>query len=292
MRPKLSVVIGTYNRRLFLERTLESLRPELEDVAAEVFVIDGGSSDGTIEWLVRQRDVIAIVQHNRGEWRGRAIPRKSWGYFVNLGFKAASGEYVGMLSDDCLVIPGAMQAGMDLFDRAREARNIGAVAFYWRNWPEQKPYWVGLTLGRRLFVNHGLYLRDALKDVGFADDETYSFYHADGDLCLKLWESGYEVIDSPHSYVEHYSHANEEVRAENLAVQQSDWANYHAKWTHLADPDEDWIEREFDDPARTAERLWADIASGTSRGLPPVAATVTRARSSLVRLARRWHWLP
>jgi len=51
-------------------------------------------------------------------------------------------------------------------------KRIGAVAFYWRTWPEQKDYWVGLTLGGRMFVNHGPYLRSALEAVGYAAAET------------------------------------------------------------------------------------------------------------------------
>src|SRR5688572_14235075 len=101
----LSVVIGSYNRRRFLELTLESVREELAGSAHEIIVVDGGSQDGTVDWLTRQRDVIAVVQHNRGTWRGRPLERRSWGYFMNLGFKLAQGKYICMLSDDCLLVP-------------------------------------------------------------------------------------------------------------------------------------------------------------------------------------------
>src|SRR5712691_1184238 len=82
-----SVVIGSFNRLAFLKNTLTSVRSELEGLDHEILVVDGGSSDGSVRWLVRQKDVITIVQHNRGEWQGTPIERRSWGYFMNLGVR-------------------------------------------------------------------------------------------------------------------------------------------------------------------------------------------------------------
>lgn len=258
-RPLVSVVIGSYNRLRYLRSTIESVRRELEDVAHEIIVVDGGSNDGSLEWLVGQKDAITIVQHNRGEWNGEPIERKSWGYFMNLPFRAASGKYVCMLSDDCLVVPGAIVNGVAVFEHELAAeRNVGAVAFYWRNWPKQKTYWVGLTFGNRLFVNHGLYLKTALEQVGYVDEESYSFYHADGDLSLRLWEAGYICIESPTSFIEHAAHVNKRVRAGNLARQQEDWRTYTERWGRLGDPEQDWKEVAFEDPNRTAARYWGN----------------------------------
>jgi len=258
-KPSVSVVIGTYNRLSYLKATVATVRDELEKLPSEVIVVDGGSSDGTMEWLIEQKDIITIVQHNRGKWNGKPIERKSWGYFMNLGFKAAQGKYICMLSDDCLVIPSTIKQGVDAADaKIASGDKLGAVAFYWRNWPEQKNYWVGLTFGSRIFVNHGLYLNAALQAVGYADEDRYSFYHADGDLCLRLWEAGYICIDSPNSYIEHRSDANEAVRSTNLETQQKDWATYTSKWQTLGVPDKDWLEKDFVDKHHTAEKYWEE----------------------------------
>lgn len=253
--PEVSVVIGTYERLRFLRATLESVRDELAGVAHEILVIDGGSGDGTIRWLTAQKDVISVVQHNRGKWRGREIERRSWGYFMNLGFKAASGRYVCMLSDDCLVIKGAITAGL----RVADETGAGAIAFYWRDFPVDERYKVGVTWGGRLFVNHGLYLRSALEQVGFIDEETFAFYHADGDLALRLAEAGHPCVDSKESFVEHYADANPTVRASNLDRQQTDWQAYSARWAALGEPDRPWLEREHSDEHETARRYWGPL---------------------------------
>ena len=86
-----SVVIGTYNRKNSLKKTIETLRDELDSAPfkSEIIIVDGGSTDGTLNWLKKQKDAITIIQHNRGKWRGIQIERRSWGYFMNLGFKCA-----------------------------------------------------------------------------------------------------------------------------------------------------------------------------------------------------------
>jgi glycosyltransferase involved in cell wall biosynthesis len=256
-KPAVSVVIGTYNRIKFLKSTIETVRVELESAPHEIIVIDGGSTDGTAEWLILQKDVITIIQHNRGEWQRKPIERKSWGYFMNLGFRAASAKYICMLSDDCLVVPGAIKNGIKLFDsKLAASKRVGAVAFYWRNWPEQQKYWVGLAFGDRMFVNHGLYLKTVLEEIDYIDADTFVFYHADGDLCLRLADAGYSCVDSPDSYIEHYSDANTEVRASNMEQQKVDWKAYEKRWHKLGAPKEDWVEQTHDDQTKTAEKYW------------------------------------
>lgn len=253
-----SIVIGSYNRKKYLQLAIESIRKELERsrLAAEIIVVDGGSTDGSVAWLTKQQDIVSIIQHNRGVLRGKPVERRSWGYFMNLGFKCAQGKYVCMLSDDCLVVPGAIGNGVSLFEeRLAGGEKVGAIAFYWRNWPEQENYWVGLTFGDRMFVNHGLYLKRALEAVGYIDEDSYSFYHADGDLCLRMWDQGYACIDSPESFIEHHAHANEAVRAENLEQQQLDWHRYEATWGCLGRPEKDWLELSFKDPANTVRQF-------------------------------------
>ncbi|MEW6696874.1 MAG: FkbM family methyltransferase [Bacillota bacterium] len=257
-KPLISVVLGTYNRLAFLKLTIESIRKEVVNIPHEIIVIDGSSTDGTLEWLIQQKDILTLVQHNRGEWQGKPIQRKSWGYFMNLGFKCAQGKYICMLSDDCLLLPGAIINGYTLFENElNKGEKLGAAAFYWRNWPTDKKYVVLLTLGNKMFVNHGMFLKQALEDVGYVDEETYLFYHADGDLCLKMWQQGYRCIDSPDSYVEHFNHANLPVRKSNYTMQPADWRNYLLKWsTVFYDPVkkniDGTLEKEFVDVHETA----------------------------------------
>lgn len=266
-RPLFSVVIGSYNRGRLLQHAIESVRENATFARHEIIVIDGGSTDGSLNWLLEQKDIITIVQHNRGEFRGKPIERRSWGYFMNLGFKAAQGKYVFMLSDDCILLPGAIERGVAVFEeRLARRKKVGGVAFYFRNWPGEHEYYVQRTLGGKLMVNHGLFLREALESVGWVDEDHYLFYKADGDLCLRLWQAGYEIIDAPGAFVEHYFDANEAVRLQNNATLEQDKRTYAARWKRLAllskaNQNMGKISVSFDDPKRTAELKFGAVES-------------------------------
>ncbi|OGZ22739.1 MAG: hypothetical protein A3A08_01795 [Candidatus Nealsonbacteria bacterium RIFCSPLOWO2_01_FULL_41_9] len=264
-KPKISVVFGSYNRLKYLKYTLQTVREELADFPHEIIIIDGGSTDGATNWLAQQKDVITIIQHNRGIFNGKPIERRSWGYFMNLGFKCAQGKYICMLNDDCLVIPNAIKNGYQLFEqKLAEGKKIGAMAFYLRNWPDETPYKIQYALDGKMDVNYGLFLKSALEEVGYIDEDLYQFYYAGSDLCLKLIQKGYDCIDSPESFIEHYKHANIALRKTNKKFGNSDLQNYIEKWRDIyhenVTANNTVQERIFNDTADTV-RLFRKIGS-------------------------------
>lgn len=57
-----AVVMGTYNRLPLLQKAVASVRWAVGALSYEVIVVDGGSTDGTREWLGEQGDVVVIQQ--------------------------------------------------------------------------------------------------------------------------------------------------------------------------------------------------------------------------------------
>lgn len=283
MTPKISFVIGSFNRRQFLAATLESIREDAKGYQWEAIVVDGGSTDGAVEYLASQKDIITIVQHNRGTWRGKPLPRRSWGYFINLGFRCAQGRIVCMLSDDCLIIPGSIRSALQTYEFACQVgRKVGGVAFYFRDWPHEKRYKVHRSFGRRLVINHGFYTKEALLAVGYADEDNYGFYCADGDLSLRIWESGYEILDCPNALVEHHAHAPERSSHSSKEQYRKDVAYSRKRWQQLISNgggfESDWPTIAFVDLHDTAARF---PSSGT------LAQTRWKAFKRMMTLARK-----
>jgi glycosyltransferase involved in cell wall biosynthesis len=103
--PKISIITPSYNQGSFLEETILSvLNQTYQNI--EYIVIDGGSSDDSVEILKKYNSQISY-------W----ISEKDCGQAdaINKGLHIATGEYVGWLnSDDCL-LPDATKTVVDIF---------------------------------------------------------------------------------------------------------------------------------------------------------------------------------
>lgn len=98
--PLVSVVIVSYNQREFLEAAIRSVL-EQDHPRVELVVVDGASTDGSVEILERYRDRIAklIVERDRGQSDA-----------LNKGFSHVRGEICNWLCSDDLLLPGALSA--------------------------------------------------------------------------------------------------------------------------------------------------------------------------------------
>lgn len=231
---KVSIVLGSYNREQFLKKTIKSIRNNNFNREYEIIVVDGGSSDGSLDYLVKQKDIITIIQHNHGTWQGKTLKRKSWGYFMNLAFKSASGKYICMVSDDCILPENLIENGLLEFDKQQGGNKIiGGIAFYFRDWPLERKYKVHYTYGDRLAINHGIYSKQALEDVGYIDEEEFQFYSADGDLSLRIWDKGYTIIKSKNCFIEHHAHAPARMTHSKKNQYEKDIAAGKKRWKKL-----------------------------------------------------------
>jgi glycosyltransferase involved in cell wall biosynthesis len=89
--PKISVITPSFNSIHTIRETIESVRAQ--DYACwEHIVVDGGSSDGTVDVLREYRDVRWISEKDEGHYHA-----------MNKGIAMATGEIVNILNaDDCL----------------------------------------------------------------------------------------------------------------------------------------------------------------------------------------------
>ncbi|MBM9594006.1 glycosyltransferase family 2 protein [Roseitranquillus sediminis] len=95
----ISIIIPSFNQAQFLERTLSSVLDQA--VPVEVIVVDGGSTDGSVDILGRYR-------HRLAYWVSE--PDRGQTHAINKGMARATGEIRAYLNSDDLLLPGALEA--------------------------------------------------------------------------------------------------------------------------------------------------------------------------------------
>jgi glycosyltransferase involved in cell wall biosynthesis len=96
---KISIVTPSFNQCHFLRLTLDSVLSQQGDFQLELLVMDGGSTDGTVELLqsVRDHRLTWVSESDRGQTDA-----------LCKGLARATGDVVGWLNSDDLYAPGAL----------------------------------------------------------------------------------------------------------------------------------------------------------------------------------------
>jgi glycosyltransferase involved in cell wall biosynthesis len=96
--PRISIVMPSFNQAPFIERSILSVLNQ-QDSNLQLIVIDGGSTDGTVE-ILRKYEAHLI-------WRSE--PDKGQSDALNKGLALADGEIAGWQNSDDVYFPGALK---------------------------------------------------------------------------------------------------------------------------------------------------------------------------------------
>jgi glycosyltransferase involved in cell wall biosynthesis len=119
--PKISIVTPSFNQGAYIEQTLLSVinqgYPHVEHI-----VVDGSSTDDTLQTLDRYRDRLAHVISE---------PDNGQGHAINKGMACATGEILTWLNSDDMLAPGALASVALAFD-TNQADMIAGICLLYR----------------------------------------------------------------------------------------------------------------------------------------------------------------
>src|ERR671923_1873401 len=111
--PRLSVITPALDQARYIRDTLDSVASL--PFEHEHIVIDGGSTDGTVQ-LLRERDDPALV------WTSE--PDRGQTDAVNKGLLRARGEYVGWINADDEYVPEGVVRAVDRLDSRADVQAV------------------------------------------------------------------------------------------------------------------------------------------------------------------------
>jgi GT2 family glycosyltransferase len=217
---KLSVVILNYNVRYFLEQCIRSVQTAIENLDAEIIVIDNDSKDDSCQMVKTHFPNVALIENNENVGFSKAN---------NQAVAVAKGEYICILNPDTAVAKDTFKQALKY---SESIENIGALGVYLmdgtgnylpeskRNLPTPKvsllkltgftqKYYanqlretdkgeVGVLVGAFMLLKKSIY-----NEVG-GFDEDYFMYGEDIDLSYKITQAGYKNHYLGSTTVLHY----------------------------------------------------------------------------------------
>ncbi|MGB8167987.1 MAG: glycosyltransferase, partial [Chthoniobacteraceae bacterium] len=104
---KVSIVTVSFNSARTIEETIQSVLSQ-EGIEIEYIIVDGASRDGTAEIIRRYEKKLAwwVSEPDRGQVDA-----------LNKGFAHATGEVLGFLNADDVMLPGALKQACARFTK-------------------------------------------------------------------------------------------------------------------------------------------------------------------------------
>lgn len=187
----ISIVTGTLNRLEYLPKLIQNTVDSNKNL--ELVLVDGGSEDGTIEYLKElNHPKIKFIEVGH---------RSNYPHYMNLGIRFSSYEIICQWNDDVILINN----WDDVINEIDEENDF--YLFNWKygdyeninnsDWLDGNNHsreWFLLDLsseGGEIVLNYGLYKKKVFRKIGMYNNE-YKYYYADGDMSYRAHKFGFK----------------------------------------------------------------------------------------------------
>lgn len=218
---KLSIQIVNFRSRRYLRKCLFSISENLP-AGNETEILIVNNDEETLDEIsddLKNKLNLQILETQKNIGFGRAH---------NAGFERSQGEYILFLNPDTRILPGALQALLDVFAKDEKVGIVGPIlvdsagnvqldCFGDRHTPLS-------TIKKKIFKRNGrqargggeifetdwisggamLARRNVLEEMG-GFDENFFMYFEDVDLCLRAKKLGSKIMVNPKARVLHES---------------------------------------------------------------------------------------
>ena len=197
---KISIVTGTLNRLDFVKKGLIPNTVEANE-NLELVLVDGGSTDGTIEYVEGlNHPRVKFIKYGK---------RSRYSHFMNLGIENASHELICQWNDDVLLVTSWEDVLKHIDDEH------GAYLFNWKegyvseiddkSWLKCSSMrdngWIIINNADHdyeqkenekygeIVMNYGIYKKDVFREYGMYHPN-YKYYCADGEMAMRAYYKG------------------------------------------------------------------------------------------------------
>jgi glycosyltransferase involved in cell wall biosynthesis len=241
-RPLISIITPSLNRASMIREAVESILAQGYP-SVEHFVMDAGSTDGTLEILREYPHLRVVSEPDRGMYDG-----------INKGLHRAGGQIIGLLNRDDLYAPGCFDAVAVAFDQNPHALAVvggvtsfedgdaGRITVSTVPAIEPNELWYRLIRGHP--VTNAWFFRPAVFErVGYFDDRY--LYASDRYFLIRAALDG-DVRPVPiHQTLYHYRQHGGSVTISTVDSRSPDYGHIRMK---VLQEDVDLIEEILDRP--------------------------------------------
>lgn len=211
-----AVVIPVYNHWSATERCIRSMLQTPDASGVDIIVINDGSTDSTLENLLRYPSVNVInTPRNMGFTKA-----------CNYGFKQLENyDFLYLLNNDTEVQDGFISNAMKVMERNEQVALVGSALHFsngmlqecggiiWKDGTgnnfgrDQSPGTLKFRFARPVDYCSGagvLIKNNLLRSVDYFDDVYAPAYYEDVDLAFKFRKAGYQVWVAPNSRIIHH----------------------------------------------------------------------------------------
>ncbi|MCC6804246.1 MAG: glycosyltransferase [Anaerolineae bacterium] len=195
MEPLVSIITPSFNQAWYIQATIDSVLTQ-DYPALEYLIVDGGSTDGTV-------DILRQCTDPRMKWVSE--PDRGQSDAINKGLKWATGEFIAYINSDDLLLPGAVSATLEEFRQHPDYALVYGDCIHIRSDGSQiaENYYGAeafdleqVLMGRVFIPQQTVFWRRTVTESIGAFDETLH-YLMDVDYWLRAVAAGFRLLYVP-----------------------------------------------------------------------------------------------